>query len=186
MKRQEFANFRAALFFESFREFLQAPGPAALVIAALFRCGRAEIVSQHDLCRFSAFQQLYGNCGFGSLVHYVAACGVGVLDIPGEDYFFWRLNFFVDGTMEVDVAIPRAYVQREASADAEIELQIFDDVTGGIAAHPAVHLFLTRECCKDSFARRGDGAAHFYLAGGTWNCCGHLESSLKPATLSLR
>src|ERR1700679_3985166 len=114
MKRQWFANFRAALFCERFREFFQAPGPAALVIAALFRCGRAEIVSQHDLGRFSASPQLYGDWGVCSLVHHIAACGVGVLDIPGEDYFFWRLNFLVGGTMKLELAIRRLSIQREA------------------------------------------------------------------------
>src|SRR5271156_5865015 len=88
--------------------------------------------------------------------------------------------------MDIDVALWRAYIEREAAADAEVELKILDDVAGGVAAHPAVHLFLAREGFEDSFTRRGDSAAHFQLAGCAWSRRCHGVSSSKPATVSLR
>src|SRR5271169_5609773 len=102
--------------------------------------------------------------------HCLVASSVGVLEVPGEGNLFRALNFNVGGVMDIDVAVGCAYIQHEASADAEVEFQIFDDVRGGVAAHPTIHLFLAREGFEDSFARRDDRAAHLELVGWAWSC----------------
>src|ERR1700723_298416 len=174
------------LLLHSFSKFFQASGPATLVIAAFLFGDRAEIVSEHYLGRFSAFQQLYGDDSVFGMLHCFVAGSVGVLEVPGENNFFRAFNFSVGGVMDIDVAFWCAYIQHEASADAEIELQVFDDVGGGVAAHPAIHLFLARERFEDSFTRRGDGAACYEFARCAWSCCCHGDSSSKLATVSLR
>src|SRR5271154_1511975 len=109
--------------------------------------------------------------------HCFVAGSVGVLEVPGEGNLFRALNFDVGRVMDIDVALWCAYIKDEASADAEVELKILDDVAGGVAAHPAIHLFLAREGFEDSFARRGNGAADFEFAGGAWSCGCHGVSS---------